>query len=70
MHLTTRIKNKIISCDRDPATPELTYQRVSSKQNLMGGICGIIFVIFGIFLFVTKAVTLFKKSEMTLKTYI
>lgn len=54
--------NKITQADQNPATPSISVGGITQKQNLCGGILGIIFWILLTLLLLKKSITVLGKK--------
>jgi len=47
--------------DRNPAAPTLTYGGIQSKQNIVGGLIGLSFIILAATMIISKCIRLLNK---------
>jgi hypothetical protein len=65
-----KAKNIVTSLDRYPSTPNLYWNGIKNKQNLIGGIIGLIFIIITLTLIIIKGVNVFKRDQIILDSLI
>lgn len=63
-------KNLITYLDRDPSSPTLEYEGISSKKNFLGGIIGLAFLILTFYLVISKGINIIQKNDVILASYI
>lgn len=56
------IASFLTKLDRNPATPALTYGGIQSKQNILGGLIGLCFIILAVTMIIYKGIRLIGKK--------
>lgn len=70
MKFFTYLKESITKLDRNPSTPTPNYNKVKSKQNFLGGLLGLTFIILTIYLVISKGLSIINKNDVILTSFI
>lgn len=57
-----KVQSIVTKLDRYPSSPNLSWNGIKNKQNVIGGIIGLIFIIITLVLIISKGINVFERN--------